>query len=324
MKVIIQIPAFNEQQFLEATFRELPISIDAVDTVETLVIDDGSTDKTADVARALGIPHVLSFPSHRGLASAFAAGMEKCLDLGADIIVNTDADNQYCGQDIQALVRPILEGRADVVVGERPIENTPHFSWMKKRLQKSGSAIVGKLAGIDIRDVASGFRAFSREAALQVDILTEYSHTIETLIQLAQKKFRIVSVPVRTNTPIRRSRLIKSNWTYVSSQMATLLRIYTAYKPLKVFFVISLVPISLGILGFSRAIYFHLAGTGAAHLPSLIVSSGLLLLGFFVLLFGILADLISQNRKLTEKALRKVKELERNRKTKDGDASYFG
>jgi glycosyltransferase involved in cell wall biosynthesis len=311
IKLIIQIPCLNEEATLPVTYPALPTKIDGVDIIETLVINDGSTDRTAEVARKLGVDHILSFTAHRGLASAFARGLEKCLDLGADIIVNTDADNQYRGDDIPKLIRPILDGRADMVVGDRPVGDTPHFSRRKKILQRLGSLVTRKLGKVEVRDATSGFRAFSREAALRLNILTEYSYTLESLIQLGNKKLKIVSIPIQTNGQLRKSRLMKHSFHYVTSQMSTILRVYTAFKSLRVFTLIGLLIGLLGCLGMARFFYFLLIHhNGGGHIQSLVLSTTFLITGFFIVLIGMIADLIAANRKLIEMALYKIKNIE--------------
>jgi glycosyltransferase involved in cell wall biosynthesis len=314
MKLIIQIPCFNEEQTLEATFRDLPQKIDGVDSIETLVIDDGSADRTAEVARRLGVNHIISFNRNKGLARAFSAGLDKCLELGADIIVNTDADNQYRGEDIPRLVDPIVQGTADMVVGDRQVEKLAHFSWIKRKLNKYGSKLIRRLSGTEVMDTVSGCRAISRDAAIRINTMTDFSYTVETLIQLGYQKLRIISVPVRTNKTLRESRLFKSIPNFLSLQLATMLRVYATYRALRVFSIIGILLILTGVFGFARFLYFFLTQSGSGHVQSLIFSTVFLIVGFLVFMFGIIADLIGNNRKMIEKALYKLKKLELEKK----------
>ncbi len=313
MKLIIQIPCYNEEKSLPITFADLPKKIEGVDKIETLIINDGSTDNTTEIAKKIGVDHIVSFKQNRGLAMAFSTGIEKCLELGADIIVNTDADNQYCGDDIKKLVKPIIDNNADVVIGNRETNNIKHFSWMKKRLQQSGSSLVRKLSNTDTPDTVSGFRAFSKGAALKINVLTDFSYTIENLIQLGHQKLKIISVPINTNEKLRESRLFKSIPSFIRNQLATILRVYATYKALKVFTNIGLVIIIPGLVGFIRFLYFFFTAGGEGHIQSLIFSTTAIIIGFLVLMFGIIADLISNNRKLIEKTLYKIKKLELER-----------
>jgi glycosyltransferase involved in cell wall biosynthesis len=313
MKLIIQIPCFNEENTLAVTYGDLPRRIEGIDTIETLIIDDGSTDGTVALAQELGVEHVVSFKKNRGLARAFSAGIEKCLELGADIIVNTDADNQYCGADIEKLVQPIVAGKAEVVVGDRQTDKIAHFSWFKRKLQKHGSALIRKLSRTEVKDTVSGFRAFSREAAMKINTLTEFSYTIENLIQLGYEKASVQSVPIRTNEKMRESRLFKSIPNFLTMQISTILRVYATYKALRVFTALGLIIILPGIFGFARFLYYYFTVGGEGHVQSLIFSTALLNVGFIVFMFGIIADMISSNRKLIEKALFKIKKLEQTK-----------
>jgi len=317
MKLMIQIPCYNEEKTLSVTYKDLPKRIEGIDTIETLVIDDGSADRTSEAARDIGVEHVLSFKNNKGLARAFSAGIEKCLELGADVIVNTDADNQYCGQDIPKLVKPVIEGKADVVVGDRQTDKIPHFSWTKKKLQKTGSALIRKLSNTEVADTVSGFRAFSRDAAIRITTLTEFSYTIESLIQLGNQKLKIISVPIRTNDELRKSRLFKSIPGFLSLQLSTILRVYATYKALRVFTAIGLIVILPGLLGFGRFLYYFFTVGGEGHIQSLIFSTVLINIGFIVFMFGIIADLISSNRKLIETALYKIKKIELDKNNED-------
>jgi glycosyltransferase involved in cell wall biosynthesis len=321
MKLIIQIPCFNEEKTLPATLSDLPKKIDGIDRIETLIIDDGSEDRTVETARRAGAEHILSLKSHRGLARAFSEGIDRSLELGADIIVNTDADNQYAGQDIPQLVQPILEGKADLVVGARPIDAIPHFSWLKKRLLRWGSAVTRTLSRTTVEDVVSGFRAYSKEAALRLSVLSGYSYTIENLIQLGRQKLKIVSVPIRINPQARESRLIKNVPHFLGQQAATVLRAYATYHAIKVFLALGLLIIFPGLLGFLRFLYFYWTGRGQGHVQSLIFSAALLLVGLLIFIFGLLADIIGNNRKLIETALYRIKriELENAERKKDED-----
>lgn len=308
MKLVIQIPCYNEEKTLPITAADLPKAIEGIDCIETVVVDDGSCDKTVAVAKALKIDHIVEFKHHKGLSRAYAAGIEKSLEVGADIIVNTDADNQYCGNDIARLVKPILSGQADVVIGDRRPEKVPHFSWFKRLLQKFGNRIIKKLSDLDINDAVSGFRAYSRDAAIRINILTEFSYTIENIFQLTNQKLKIISVPVKTNGVLRRSRLFKSIPYFLAQQVATILRVMATYKALKVFTMIGVMLIIPGLLGFIRFLYFYfVAGSGGGHIQSLIFSMLLMNVGFIVFVVGIVADLISTNRKLLEKILYRLK-----------------
>ena len=317
MKLIIQIPCYNEEKTLPVTYKDLPKQIEGIDEIETLIINDGSTDNTVEVARKIGVNHIVNFNRNKGLARAFSAGIEKCLELGADIIVNTDADNQYCGQDIPKLVKPVVDGKADVVVGDRQTDKISHFSWTKKKLQKTGSSLIRKLSNTKVADTVSGFRAFSRDAAMRINTLTEFSYTIESLIQLGNQKLKIISVPIRTNDELRKSRLFKSIPGFLSLQLSTILRVYATYKALRVFTVIGLIVILPGLLGFGRFLYYYFTVGGEGHIQSLIFSTVLINVGFIVFMFGIIADLISSNRKLIEKALYKIKKIELDKNHED-------
>ncbi len=310
MKLLIQIPCFNEEATLPVTLDALPNAVEGVDRLETLVIDDGSDDGTVRVAREHGANHILAFKAHRGLAAAFSAGLMESLRLGADIIVNTDADNQYRASDIPALVRPILEGKADVVVGDRRNDGNRDFSFLKRKLQKYGSAIVSCLSGVRIPDTTSGFRAFSREAALRMNILTDYSYTLESLIQLGRLKFKVLSVPVGTNRPLRESKLMKNSLAYLASQAGTIIRVYTIYRPLRTFFSLGLLFALPGVLALARYVVHVAAGRGAEHAHGLILSAVFLVAGALTCVFGLVADLAGGHRKLAEDALARIKRLE--------------
>lgn len=247
MKLIIQIPCYNEAETLEIALNDLPRQIEGIDEIEYLIIDDGCKDNTVEVAKSWGVHHVVSFPQNKGLAKGFMAGLDECLRNGADIIVNTDADNQYCAEDIPKLIQPILEHKADIVIGERPIDETENFSWMKKKLQHFGSWVVRKASKTDIPDAPSGFRAFSRDAAMRVNVINDYTYTLETIVQAGRNRMAITSVPVRTNPELRKSRLFHSMYAYVKKSMLTILRALMMYKPLYCFSVVAIIPILIGI-----------------------------------------------------------------------------
>ncbi len=310
MKLIIQIPCFNEAGTLAIALAALPRTIPGIDTVEWLIIDDGSTDATVDVARANGVDHVISHTHNRGLAVGFMTGLDACLRLGADIIVNTDADNQYCADDIPALVAPILDGTAEIVVGARPIADIPHFSPIKKILQKLGSWAVRVASRTDIPDAPSGFRAMTREAALRLNVFSSYTYTIETIIQAGQKGMAITSVPVRVNEDLRPSRLVRSIGSYVRRSLLTIGRIFMTYKPTQFFLVPGLVSAAFGVALGLRFIYFYVIGQGSGHLQSLILTAILLLIGFQLMLFGLIAELFAVNRKLLEDIQWRTRRLE--------------
>src|SRR5574341_1214000 len=299
MKLIIQIPCYNEEATLPLTVQDLPDRIPNVDCVELLVIDDGSADGTIRVAQTLGVHHIVRLPRHVGLAAAFAAGLEAALRLGADIIVNTDADNQYQGEDIPRLVEPILTGRAELVIGDRGVTTLPAFSPFKRALQGLGSWVVGQASGVDIPDATSGFRALSREAALRTLVLSNYSYTLETLIQAGARQIPIAYVPVRTNPQTRPSRLMRNVTHYLTHSTATVIRAYTTYRPLRVFLAIGAVLIAGGLALSFRYLWFYLQ-RDSGHLQSVILAAVLLIVGFQVGLIGLIADLVGFNRKVLE------------------------
>lgn len=300
MKLIIQIPCLNEAETLTVTLNDLPKKIEGIDKIEYLIIDDGSTDDTVKTAREWGVDYVVHFCSNRGLAKGFMAGMDASLRNGADIIVNTDADNQYCGEDIEKLVRPILEGKADIVIGERPIDDTAHFSPLKKKLQHIGSRTVRIASETEIPDAPSGFRAYSREAALRMNVINRYTYTLETIIQAGHNKIPMTSVPIRTNPELRKSRLFHSMFGYIKKSVITIIRSFMMYKPLRFFGIIgtlfSVGGLALGI----RFLVYLFGGDGAGHVQSLILTAVLLLIGVFSYLIGLQADIIAANRKLIE------------------------
>jgi glycosyltransferase involved in cell wall biosynthesis len=309
-KLIIQIPCLNEAETLPKTLADLPRRVPGIDVIEVLVVDDGSRDGTADVARAHGVQHIVRFRRHKGLAAAFMAGIDAAVKLGADFVVNTDADNQYVGADIAVLIEPLLSGRADMVVGDRNIQTLDEMSPHKKRLQRIGSWVVRQVSGTEVPDTTSGFRAYTREAALRLTIVSEFSYTLETIIQAGKKRMAIAHVPVRTNPRVRKSRLFDSVWTYIKASAATIVRIYAMYEPLKVFSYIGVTLFGLGLLISVRFLYYYLTGTGFGHLQSLILSAVLMIVGFQVGLIGLMADVISANRKLLEDLLYRVRRME--------------
>lgn len=312
MKLIIQIPCYNEAETLEIALNDLPKKIDGIDEIEYLIIDDGCKDNTVEVAKNWGVHHVVSFTQNKGLAKGFMAGLDACLRHGADIIVNTDADNQYCAGDIPKLIQPILEKRADIVIGERPIDDTTHFSWIKKKLQHFGSWVVRKASQTDIPDAPSGFRAFSREAAMRINVINDYTYTLETIVQAGRNKIPITSVPVRTNPELRESRLFHSIWGYVKKSMLTILRALLMYKPLYCFTVVATVPSIAGILIGIRFMVYLFLGKGNGHTQSLMLACTLLIIGFITFVIGMLADVISDNRKILEDVQYQIKRQEYN------------
>lgn len=320
MKLIIQIPCYNEEKTLEVALNDLPKQIEGIDEIEYLIINDGSKDKTVEVALNWGVHHVVSFTRNKGLAKGFMAGLDACLQHGADIIVNTDADDQYCGEDIEKLVRPILEGKADIVIGERPIDQTEHFSPLKKKLQHLGSWVVRKASNTDIPDAPSGFRAFSREAALHINVVNEYTYTLETIVQAGRNKMSIISVPIRTNAELRPSRLFHSMFGYIKKSMLTIIRAYLMYKPLRFFTFMGLIPFIIGLALGTRYIVFICMGLAGGHIQSLILASTLMLLGAMCWMIGIQADLIASNRKILEEIQYRVrrKDVENGREEEVG------
>ncbi|MBO5208000.1 MAG: glycosyltransferase family 2 protein [Lachnospiraceae bacterium] len=300
MKLIIQIPCYNEAETLEIALNDLPKKLDGVDKIEYLIINDGSQDATVEVARNWGVQHVVNFKQNKGLAKGFMAGLDGCLRNGADIIVNTDADNQYCGEDIQKLIQPILDGKADMVIGARPIDETEHFSFIKKKLQHLGSWAVRKASNTDIPDAPSGFRAFSREAAMHINVVNDYTYTLETIVQAGRERMAITSVPIRTNGELRPSRLFHSIWGYVKKSMLTILRAYMMYKPLKCFTYLASLPTLLGIGYAIRFLIYYIMGNGSGHVQSLILGCTLIIIGFLTFMIGLVADVIAANRKILQ------------------------
>ncbi len=311
MKLIIQIPCLNEAETLPATLEGLPTHIPGISCIETLVIDDGSTDGTAEVAARLGVDHIVRHPRNLGLARAFQTGIDTCLRLGADIIVNTDGDNQYPAGSIATLVTPILRAEADIVIADRQISTIPHFSPVKKALQSLGSWMIRNISGADVPDAPSGFRAYSREAALRLNILTDYSYTLETIIQAGKHGLTMVSVPIETNPPTRPSRLQRNMWHFIKRQAGTIVRLYAFYEPLRTFTYIA-APFILAGLGLWLRFFlnFLLSQNPDRFVQSLTIGTGLLLVGVLIFLFGVQADISSRHRRLTQEVLYRLRKLE--------------
>ena len=311
MKLIIQIPCYNEEQTLAIALAELPRELPGVDKIEWLIIDDGSADRTTEVAREAGVDHIVRHTKNLGLARGFMTGLEACLKNGADIIVNTDADNQYEAADIPKLIQPILDGQAEIVVGARPISQTKHFSPIKKALQKLGSWVVRVVSKTDIPDAPSGFRAMSRDAAMKLNVFNEYTYTLETIIQAGQKGIAITSVPIRTNEDLRPSRLVKSISSYVRRSLFTILRIFMIYKPLRFFFMLGSVPFGAGAVLCGRWLYYFLVlDATRTRLPSLVAATILILIGSLLWLLGLLAEVSSANRKILEDIQERVRRID--------------
>jgi glycosyltransferase involved in cell wall biosynthesis len=310
VKLIIQIPCYNEAQTLPDTLRDLPRELDGIDEIEYLIIDDGSQDSTAQVARQCGVHHVVRLNPHRGLAAGFSAGLEACLRAGADVIVNTDADNQYHADDIQRLINPIITGRADLVVGDRGVGSLQAFSPLKRKLQTAGSWVIAQTSGLSTPDATSGFRALSREAALRTMVLSEYSYTLETLIQAGNRKLAVSFVPVRTNPQTRPSRLMRSIPQYLMHSGATIIRAYAMYRPLRVFSTLGVVLILAGLIPSLRYLYLMIIGQAGGHLQSIILGAVLLIVGFQTLLIGLVADLIGKNRQIMEEMLYRMRKAD--------------
>ncbi len=313
MKLIIQIPCYNEAQTLPQTFADLPKQLPGIDTIEYLVIDDGSHDDTVAVARALGVHHIVKQPRNLGLAQAFANGLEASILQGADIIVNTDADNQYAGTEIVRLIEPILAGRAQMVIGDRGVGKLPMFSPTKRLLHRLGSWVVSQAAAMPIPDATSGFRALTRDVAMRTLVLSNYSYTLETLIQVGARRVAIEFVEIQTNAPTRPSRLMRNIPHFLSNSAVTILRAYTLYRPLRVFSMIGACSVAAGLLLGARFLYFFLSGQGGGHIQSLILTAILLIVGFQVIMMGVLADLIGFNRKIQEESLYRLRKMQLDR-----------
>lgn len=311
MKLIIQIPCYNEVETIQHTLRLIPRRVEGFDQVEILIVDDGSQDGTADAALMAGADQVISLPHHMGLAGAFAAGLNAALRMGADVIVNTDADNQYEAQDIPLLLEPILAGRAELVVGDRGVATLPAFSPLKRKLQTIGSRVVSRAAGLNVPDATSGFRAMTREVALHTLILSNYSYTLETLIQAGNQKVRVASVLVRTNPTRRPSRLMRGIGDYLQNSIITIVRAYAMYRPLRVFFAIGTIILLMGVaLGARFLVFFIIRQGQAGNIQSLILAAVLMIVGFQTLLIGLVADLIASNRKILEETLYRLRRIE--------------
>lgn len=312
MKLIIQIPCYNEAGTLAITLKELPRKVEGFDEVEWLIINDGSTDSTVEVAKTCNVDHIISLTNNQGLARGFMVGLNECLKLGADVIVNTDADNQYNAKDIHLLVRPILAGTADIVIGARPISTIKHFTFTKKILQKFGSWAIGMLSKTNIPDAPSGFRAISRDAAMRLNVFNDYTYTLETIIQAGQKNMAITSVPIRVNDDLRPSRLVKSIPDYLKKSFSTIIRIFVVYKPFIFFLSIGLALFISGFILGLRFLYFYFTTGGAGHIQSLIFVAILLGIGFQTILVAFLADLLAVNRRLLEDLQYRLRAMENN------------
>jgi len=306
MKLIIQIPCYNEAETLAISLNALPREVEGFDSVEWLIINDGSIDDTVKVAKECGVDHIVNFKKNQGLAKGFMAGLKECLAQGADVIVNTDADNQYEAQDIPKLTQPIIDGNADYVIGARPIKDTEHFSSTKKFLQKLGSWVVRKASKTDIPDAPSGFRAMSKECAMQLNVYNNYTYTLETIIQAGQKNMAITSVPIRTNPDLRPSKLLSSIPNYIKKSVVTIVRISVVYKPFQFFMTIAGLLFTLGFILGLRYLYFMFTGDGEGHMQSVILAGVLMGMGFQTALIAFIADLLSVNRKLLEEIKQKV------------------
>jgi glycosyltransferase involved in cell wall biosynthesis len=312
MKLVIQIPCYGEEKTLPITLADLPRQVEGFDEVEVLVIDDGSADRTSEVAEMWGVDHLIRFKAHRGLAAAFRAGLQAALSVGADVIVNIDADHEFNGDDIVRLVDPIVREEADLVIGARPIEHIQHFSWVKKKLQRLVSWMVSQLARTYIPDATSGFRVYSREAALRLNILSDFTYVLESIVQASAKGLTITSVPVRVNEKLRESRLIRSTTEYVVRSMLTIVRLYLVYRSLRFFLTLGGIIFAGGAALGARFLWFYIGDQGEEHIPSLIVAAVLLILGFQIGLLGLVGALVAGNRKLVEEAMYRTKLLEIN------------
>ena len=307
MKLIIQIPCYNEEKSLPITLNALPKKFEGIDEIEVLIINDGSTDKTVEVARSLGVKHIVEMPHNCGLAKAFVAGINTALSLEADIIVNTDADNQYCADDIEKIIKPILNGSADIVIGSRPVSKIQHFSLLKKMLQKLGSFVMRLSSSTDVEDAPSGFRAFSRNAAIQLNVFDNYTYTLETIIQARAKGLILECVPINVNPDLRKSKLVKNIFDYVRRSMFTMIRMFIIYRPFRFFAILAGIFLFFGALIGIRFLYYFINESGAGHIQSLILSAILILTGVQVAVIAVLSELMSINRKLLEDIQRRLK-----------------
>ncbi len=312
MKLIVQIPCLNEEETLPATLADIPREIDGIDKVEILIIDDGCTDRTVEIARELGVDHILSFPGNRGLGHAFSAGIDFCLRHGADIIVNTDGDNQYHGGDIPKLVKPIIEGRAHLVIGDREPEKIAHFSFVKKKMQTLGSKVVSRLANMRVPDVASGFKAYTREAAMRIACSTEFDHTVDHVIQAGRKRIITTNVPIRTNEKLRESRLFTNIGVFITHSVGIMVRVYSSYRAMKIFSIAGLTAFAMGFVLGLRFLYYYfwVPEESDLHIQSLILASILMLAGFQMVLTGIVADLINSSRGVLEDVSYRLRRME--------------
>ena len=315
MKLIIQIPCLNEAKTLEVALNDLPKHIEGIDEIEYLIINDGSTDNTVEVAKNWGVDYVVNFVNNKGLARGFIAGLDACIRNGADIIVNTDADNQYRGSDIEKLIQPILRGEAEIVIGERPIDDTEYFAPLKKKLQHLGSFVVRKASATDIPDAPSGFRAFSREAAMRLNVINNYTYTLETIVQAGRNQMAITSVPISTNPELRKSRLFHSMGGYIKKSVLTIIRAFMMYKPLVFFTVVGAVPFLAGVALMVRFLVFFFKGAGMGHIQSLVFASTLMMIGFMTFIMGLQADIMAANRKLLEDIQYRLRRMEFGDKT---------
>ncbi len=309
MKLIIQIPCYNEELTLPGTIAELPKHIDGVDEIEILIINDGSTDRTVEIAHELGVNYIVNIKVNSGLARAFSAGIDACIQLGADVIVNTDADNQYNGADIAKLVKPIVDQKADIVIGERPIDEIKDFSLRKKTLQHIGSWVVSIVSNIEVADTTSGFRAYSREGALRINVINDFTYTLETIIQAGHSKIPMLSVPIRTNPKTRESRLFKGIGNYLQRSFPVIVRSFMFYQPLKFFSIIGTIFLLAGIILGIRFLFYYISGTGSGHIQSLILTTILTLIGIQTISLGLIADIIATNRKLIEDIQYRIRKI---------------
>jgi glycosyltransferase involved in cell wall biosynthesis len=310
MKLIIQIPCFNEEDQLPTTLGDLPRAVEGFDSVEWLIIDDGSTDRSVEVAREHGVDHVVRLTNNKGLAAGFQAGLDACLKLGADVIVNTDADNQYDARDIPKLVAPILDGRADMVVGDREVESVEHFSPVKKRLQRLGSAVVRRASETDVPDTTSGFRAYNREAAIQVQVVSKFTYTLETIIQAGKMLVAVDHTPIRTNPKTRESRLFPSISSYVRRNSLSIFRIYALYEPLRVFMTAAAIVGLISLVIWVRFLVFFLEGHGSGHIQSLILGAVLFMVSVQLAALGVVGDILAGSRVLSQRILERVRRVE--------------
>ena len=310
MKLIIQIPCYNEAETLEVALNDLPKHIDGIDEIEYLIINDGSHDNTVEVAKNWGVNYVVNFKNNKGLARGFMAGLDAALRNGADIIVNTDADNQYCGEDIEKIVRPILDGEAGMVIGEWPIDQTEHFSPLKKKLQHLGSWVVRKASLTDVPDAPSGFRAYSRHTAMRLNVINDYTYTLETIVQAGRRKMAVTSVPIRTNPELRPSRLFHSMFGYVKKSILTISRALMQYRPLYCFTILGTILSLIGAVVLIRFLVFYFQGMGSGHIQSLVIACMLITIGVVGFFFGLLGDTVAANRKILEELQFEVRKMD--------------